>query len=169
MYEFDTPLGKMIMKFDGESALFKVYEVEKTEYMLRVASNVNGAYLLEFDYTNDKKIHELLCKLDVVENIERDNGSGENLEGIEYCNNNIIFNFSVEGEFFDPSRGNDWYKYDYNGYISSDSIIIDIDKETKSRTFKFGVAWVFAPFDKDEIGPWFASDPTIAKRGKQIY
>ena len=75
----ETNLGKIVITFDGNAAAFSVCPIENK----RLFPDVNGAFLLKYDYANDGKAHTLRCFLEGC-GVTGCPESGEDLEAISF-------------------------------------------------------------------------------------
>ena len=156
---FNTPLGEISICFDGELVDFKCVP------MPDAWPGVEHAYYLEYDYISDNAPHTLKCLLN-NDSTESGPGSGESFESIALYGDDVKMNIGINASFGDYHD----YGYDYDGcylfklmngvqYDPECGLEINILKETTSKTFIFGVAWIFNYTDENEYLPWYAAEP----------
>ena len=148
----NTPLGEVAIYFDDELVDFKCMAIQDAW------ENVEHTYYLEYDYIADNASHKLSIHLD-NDSIESGIESGEHFESIAFYGDTIKMNIGTKGDFGCPEEGN----WDYDGTYFNNKIEIQISKDTTSKTFIFGVAWIVNYTDKNEHLPWYAAEPTAPR------
>ena len=151
----ETNLGKIVITFDGNAAAFSVCPIENK----RLFPDVNGAFLLKYDYANDGKAHTLRCFLEGC-GVTGCPESGEDLEAISFYSQGAKLTIGCKGDFGWPE------KYDYSGAYLSNGLEIEIAPHTQSKTFLFAVAWLAHCTAETETQTWLAADPTASTPGE---
>lgn len=153
-----TPFGKINILLDGIPVLY----IENKAADDRHTSQVDGAYLLRYEYKADGMAHRLCCVLSG--DIESSSfEGGERLEMTSmYCGNGKL-SIGVEGDFCVPKT----FAYDYDGSNLHNGIELLLFAETRSQSVVFGVAWLNRVTKENDIETWFAADPTITKEAKE--
>ena len=148
MEKLITPFGTLLLFFDNEPILYKV---DKLGNDPQAFPNVYERYRICIDYNQDHLPHSISLIVDGDFNgVMTDVASGERLEAIEFCKNDVMMNIGVKGGEFDLNID---YGYDYaisylkNGQKYS-GLRFDILPETVSNTFAFGIAWIM---DKNNV------------------
>ena len=149
-----TPFGSINILLDGVSVPY----TESKAANDRQASQVDGAYLLRYEYKADGMAHRLCCVLSG--DIESSSfEGGERLEMTSmYCESGKL-SIGVEGDFCVPKT----FAYDYDGSNLPNGIELLLSADTTSQSFVFGVAWLNHVTEENDIETWFAADPTITK------
>ena len=147
----ETTLGKIVITFDGKAAAFSVCPIENK----RLFPDVDGAFLLKYDYANDSKAHTLRCFLDSW-GVTGCQESGEALEAISFYSQGAKLTIGCKGDF-------GWQeKYDYSGSYLGNGLEIEIAPHTQSKTFLFAVAWLAHCTAETETQTWLAAEPTLS-------
>ncbi len=147
----ETSFGKIVITFDGKTVPFSVCPIENK----RLFPDVDGAFLLKYDYTNDGNAHTLRCFLDGCA-VTGDSESGEDLEAISFYRQSAKLTIGCEGDF-------GWQeKYDYSGSYLDNGLQIQIFPHTKSKDFLFAVAWLDRCTDENGTQTWLAADPSLS-------
>jgi len=149
-----TPFGNIHILFDGASVPYTVSKAADDRH----TSQVDGAYLLRYEYKADGMAHSLCCVLSGEIKSSSFEG-GECLEMTSmYCKNGKL-SIGVEGDFCVPKT----FAYDYDGSNLPNGIELLLSADTTSQSFVFGVAWFNHVTEENDIETWFAADPTITK------
>ncbi|MBU5210261.1 hypothetical protein P9D39_23345 [Heyndrickxia oleronia] len=147
-----TPLGTIKLFVNNKEVEFTAIKLDNLELL---CPNVNGRYLIQFEYKKEFKIQEIKCcipSIDVKGEIE----SGERLEAISFYKNDIKLTIGVEGEF------TDYPKYiDFSGDYLSNGIQYEVFQTTASRKFNFGVCWMQPCTEENDNQTWFGADPNF--------
>ncbi|MFJ5770101.1 hypothetical protein [Psychrobacillus sp. NPDC093180] len=146
-----TPLGAIKLFVNDEEVGFTAIKIDLDLH----CRDVNGRYLIPYEYKNEMKSQEIKCcipSIDVKGEVE----SGERLEAISFYKNDIKLTIGVEGEF----TGNNRY-IDYGGDYLSNGIQYDTYHTTLDRTFIFGVCWIQPLTEENDVQTWFGADPTL--------
>ena len=151
----ETNLGKIVITFDGKTTAFSVCPIENK----RLFPDVNGAFLLKYDYANDGKAHTLRCFLEGC-GVTGCPESGEDLEAISFYSQGAKLTIGCKGDFGWPE------KYDYSGAYLSNGLEIEIAPHTQSKTFLFAAAWLAHCTAETETQTWLAADPTASTPGE---
>ena len=147
----ETNLGKIVITLDGNTVPFSVCPIENK----RLFPDVDGAFLLKYDYANDGKAHTLRCFLDTC-GVTGSPESGERLEAISFYHHGAKLTIGCEGDF-------GWQEeYDYSGSYLENGLQIQIFPHTKSKHFLFAVAWLDRCTDENDTQTWLAADPTLS-------
>ena len=147
-----TPFGKVKLLFDQKEVDYKLEPVSNS----KVFPDIDGAYILRFEYVPAGGEHTLQCLLDTTSCVG-DIESGERLEAISFYIDNGKITIGCEGSFGCPEE----YGYDYDGDYTSTGLEIFIRSHTKTHTFCFGVAWLAVCSSEKDIQTWFAADPAF--------
>ncbi|WP_277587139.1 hypothetical protein [Psychrobacillus antarcticus] len=145
-----TPLGAIKLFVNDEEVGFTAIKLENLELHCR---DVNGRYLIEYEYKSENQNQEIKCcipSIDVKKEIE----SGERLEAISFYKNDIKIIIAIEGEFTD-------YREDieYGGDYLSNGIQYETFQNTADKKFYFGVCWIQPYTEENDIQTWFGADP----------
>lgn len=147
----ETIFGKIVIAFDGKAVPFSVFPIENK----RLFPDVDGAFLLKYDYANDSKAHTLRCFLDSW-GVTGRRESGEALEAISFYSQGAKLTIGCQGDF-------GWQeKYDYSGSYLCNGLEIEIAPHTQSKAFLFAVAWLQHCTAENETQTWLAADPTLS-------
>ena len=151
----ETNLGNIVITFDGKAAAFSVCPIENKHLF----PDVDGAFLLKYDYANDGKAHTLCCFLEGWGMTSRQE-SGEDLEAISFYSQGAKLTIGCKGDF-------GWQeKYDYSGSYLGNGLEIEIAPHTQSKTFLFAVAWLQHCTAETETQTWLAADPAASAPGE---
>ena len=154
-----TPFGNIQITMDGKPVAYTFVPVPNAQSF----PDVDGVYLLKFDYLSDGSPHKLCCLLEDA-SVTGDIESGERFEAISfYCNAGKI-TIGCEGWFGCPEE----HGYDYDGSYLPDGLEISITAQTVSKPFLFGVAWLTHCTGENDVQTWFAADPSITKKQTDI-
>lgn len=152
-----SPFGAIRLFFDGSEVEYSYDKVTPENPY----TDVDGCFLINFDFVCDKKPHTIDCILD-NEKYVGDAESGERLECIAfYCDGGKI-SIGLEATFCIYMD----YGYDFDGNYKDNGISVDINENTQSRKFLFGVCWLEKCSAENEVQTWFGADPTITYRPK---
>lgn len=147
-----TPLGPIkIFINDNEIE----YTARKLETIDRRCPDVNGRYLIEYEYLKECGAQIIKCLIPSI-NIEGDIESGEGLEAIAFYKDNIKLTIGAEGEFHEYPQN-----IDYSGKYLDNGIQYETFQTTGDRIFKYGVSWIHPCSKENEIQAWFGADPTM--------
>ncbi|KAB2334308.1 hypothetical protein [Bacillus mesophilum] len=147
-----TPLGPIkIFINDNEIE----YTARSLNNMERHCPNVNGRYLIEYEYKREFKIQHIKCCIPSID-VKGDIESGERLESIAFYKDDIKLTIGAEGEFHEYPM-----YLDYSGDYLDNGIQYKTFQATAARTFKFGVSWIQPYTEENEVQTWFGADPTM--------
>lgn len=147
-----TPLGPIKIFVNDKEIEFTAIKLDTLEVH---CPDVNGRYLIEYEYKNQFENQEIKCCIPSL-NVKGEVESGENLEAISFYKNDIKLTIGLEGEF------TNYPKYlDYSGDYLSNGIQYVTFKTTVDRKLKFGVCWIQPCTEDNDIQTWFGADPTI--------
>lgn len=147
-----TPFGNIRITLDEVPVSYIAKPVENP----RLFPDVNGAFLLKYDFIRDSKSHQLCCFLDNPFAIGGSE-SGERLEAISIYMEEGKLTIGCEADFCDPPD----FHYDYTGTYLSSGIKLLIPPQMQSEPFLFGVSWLNHCTPEHDLQTWFAADPTI--------
>ena len=68
-----------------------------------------------------------------------------------------IQSIGTEADFCEPRT----FDYDYGGRNLPNGLEIEIDPQTKTQYFIFGIAWLKECSEEKDVQTWYAADPTI--------
>ena len=140
-----TPLGTIKLFVNNKEVEFTAIKLDNLELL---CPNVNGRYLIQFEYKKEFKIQEIKCCIPLID-VKGEIESGERLEAISFYKNDIKLTIGVEGEF------TDYPKYiDFSGDYLSNGIQYEVFQTTASRN----LILVF-------VGCNLVQEKTIIKRG----
>ena len=146
-----TPFGAIKVTLDDAPVVCNISTVAPSQQF----PNIDEAFLIDWTYDFDGMPHKLACYLDCPSldgNIE----SGERLEAISFYIGPGKLTIGCEGDDNHPED------YDYKIEYLSNGMAVCITPTTKSRLFRFGVAWLEECNDTTDIQTWFAADPTLS-------
>ncbi|WP_080844414.1 hypothetical protein [Cytobacillus gottheilii] len=147
-----TPLGP-IKIFINDIEI--EYTVIKLSTMERQWPDVNGRYLIQYEYQKEFKKQHIKCCIPTLD-IKGDIESGERLETIAFYKDDIKLSIRAEGEFHEYP-----VYLDYSGKYLDNGIQYETFEATEDRTFKFGVSWIQPCTEENEVQTWLAADPTV--------
>lgn len=165
MDKIKTPIGQISIMVDGT-------EIESESLLLsaddRLFPDILGRYKFVVNVIPDGEKHTISCVLLDMIQCQKSTESGERLECQSfYSKDRYKLSVGLECEavyFEDGTRASD--EYDYDAEYLENGMAYVIDRNTKTRTFVIGVAWIDnVGWDDDENGrdvqTWFAADPTL--------
>lgn len=145
-----TPFGTVRITLDGAEVPCAVRPVENA----RLFPDVNGAYLLQYDFEPDGAAHELCCFLDAPA-VKAESESGEDLEALSFRIGVGKLTLGCES-WTSPLK-----EADFSGAYLPNGFRLQLRARTKGRTFRFGVAWLSRCTAENDMQTWFAADLTI--------
>lgn len=151
-----TPFGSIRLLVDKVDVLFEVKPVEKND---KVYPDVDGAYLVRVKYKQDGNRHSLRCILDNTD-VAGWGESGERLEMTSIYQGTGKLSIGTEADFCEPKT----FDYDYGGRNLPNGLEIEINPQTKTQYFIFGIAWLNECSEEKDVQTWYAADPTITGR-----
>lgn len=146
-----TPLGAIKLFVNEEEMGFTAKKLN----LDRRCPDVNGRYLIQYDYKSEIKNQVIKCCIPSID-VKGDIESGEKLEAISFYQNDIKLTIGVEGEFTEFPRD-----IDYSGDYLSNGIQYETYYTTANRKFYFGVCWIHPLTEENDVQTWFGADPTL--------
>jgi len=152
-----TPFGGVTLWFDGEPVTSKVMHIDAdNDYAL--SHPVDGNVRVWFDFKADGNTHVLECKVRPLFPGEISPASGERLEGFEIHDEETILFIGVEYDS-ESEVGFDVGQYDYTAVVIDNGVKVEINPDTHSQLFVFGIAWVDYVDEKMMANTWLVGDP----------
>jgi len=150
-----TPFGNVKLRLDKKDIAYEVMDVKRDQTLY---PDVDGLFLVSFNFIPDGKTHELQC---VLENAQYSAypETGERLEAVAFYINKGKITIGCEGDFGELSE---FSTYDFDGILLKNGIQIDTDTSTKGQKFQFGVCWLLHCTDENDVQTWYGADPTIS-------
>ena len=149
----NTPLGDIEIYIDGKQI---DYSAKCLGAMDRLCPDITGRYRVEINLEPDGKEHTISCRIkDYTPSEEDDIETGENLELKSFYKDKTKLSIGMEGD------SGYYEKYDYDNDYLDDGVQYFIMKDTKTRIYKFGIAWIDNFTDENEAQTWFGADPAI--------
>ncbi|MDX8362975.1 hypothetical protein [Cytobacillus sp. IB215316] len=151
----ETPLGHIKLFVNENEVDFTPIKLEKMDLL---SPDVNGRYLIQYNYKTEYKNQTIKCCLPSL-NIKGDIQSGERLESIAYYKNDIKLSIGADGEFVDDPYHDPYF--DFTGEYLSNGIEYQTTKITKDKVFQFGICWIQPCTDENDDQTWCGADPNI--------
>ena len=161
-----TPFGEIKILIDGASV---PYQAEKGRDTKEFYSDLLGRYQITIQYVPDGTEHRIACVFDPTCPFENAPESGDRLECQGFYNEDrfkMSIGLECEIDLFDEEHPSG--DYDYGADYLDNGMEYIIRPDTKTETYKFGIAWIDDVGFKDPIDPekdrevqtWFGADPT---------
>lgn len=150
-----TPFGDIKLRLDEKDIAYEVRGVKRDD---RLYPDVDGLFLVAFDFIPDGNTHELQCILENAEYLAYPE-TGERLEAVAFYINKSKISIGCEGDFGGLLE---FCTYDFDGMLLENGIQIDIDTFTKGQKFQFGVCWLLYCTEENDVQTWYGADPTIS-------
>ncbi|MFC4408946.1 hypothetical protein ACFOZY_00710 [Chungangia koreensis] len=146
-----TPLGAIKLFVNDKEVDFTAIKLDNLAFQYR---DVNGRYLIQYEYKSEYKNQEIKCCIPVID-VKGHIESGERLEAIAFYKEDIKLTIGVEGEFHNPKYS------DYTGEYLSNGIQYKTNQTTVDRKLNFGVCWIQPVTEENDVQTWFGADPTL--------
>ena len=170
-----TPFGEIKILIDGVSI---PYHADKEEIIKEICPDLLGRYQITIKYVPDGKEHHIACIFDSTGSFKNSPESGENLECQAFYNENrfkMSIGIKCDISLFDGERSSGYYDYDVDYLYDYDADYLDNGMEyiivhnTKTETYKFGIAWIddvgfddpINPDNDREVQTWYGADPAL--------
>lgn len=165
-----TPLGEIDILIDGKKITYLAKEGRKTDKQF---PDLLARYQIEIEFIPDGNTHYLSCVINGLKEKNRDTENGELIECQNfYSKERIKLSIGVLGEQWGYINGKLSTHYnDYDIEYLENGMTYVIMEETKTSSYKFGIAWIdnvgwddtiTEEYQKREVQTWFGADPTIS-------
>lgn len=144
-----TPYGKIQLTMDGKPVSCTCTPIPPQDTF----PDVDGAYLLTYDFHSDGQPHALFCQLENA-SVAGDMESGQWQEALSFYVADGKLTMGCEGDFVLPLANG----YDFDGYYEPSGICLRLTEHTASRRFTFAVAWLTHCTPENEVQTWLATD-----------
>ena len=162
-----TPFGEIKILIDGVSVPYQADEGRTTK---EYCADLLGRYQITIQYVPDGKEHLIACVFEPTGPFEHSPESGERLECQGFYNEDrfkMSIGLECEIDLFDGEHPSG--DYDYGADYLDNGMEYIIRPDTKTETYKFGIAWIDDVGFKESIDPekdrevqtWFGADPTL--------
>ena len=143
-----TPFGNVVLTMDNKAVSYSCECIHSERYF----PDVDGAFMLRYEFVNDGKEHTLACQLERMPGkgaVE----SGQQQEAISFWIGQGKLTIACEGDFGLPNSG-----YDFDGNYTDAGICLHLSPRTASRVIWFGVAWLEKCTAENDVQTWLAAD-----------
>ena len=144
-----TPYGHVLLTMDGTPVPCTCAVIPPQSTF----PDVDGAYLLQYDFHSDGRPHTLCCQLEDAP-VSGDMESGQWQEAISFYAADGKLTIGCEGDFVLPLANG----YDFDGYYEPSGICLRLTEHTASHRFCFAVAWVTHCTPENDVQTWLATD-----------
>lgn len=144
-----TPYGTIQLILDGELVSYTCIPIQMQDNF----ADVDGAYLLQYDFCSDGQPHTLRCQLEDAP-VAGDMESGQWQEALSFYIGQGKLTMACEGDFVLPLANG----YDFDGYYEPSGICLRLSEHAGSHRFCFGVAWLTRCTPENDVQTWLATD-----------
>ena len=149
IFVLETPYGHVLLTVDGKPVPYTCAPTQRQSTF----SDVDGAYLLQYDFHCDGQPHTLCCQLEGAPVAgEMENGQWQ--EALSFYVDQGKLTMGCEGDFVLPLANG----YDFDGYYEPSGICLRLNEHTASRRFSFAVAWLTHCTPGNDVQTWLATD-----------
>lgn len=142
-----TPYGRIQLTMDSQPVpcICTVIQPQPT------FPDVDGAYLLQYDFHSDGQPHTLCCQLEGAP-VAGEMESGQWQEALSFYVDGGKLTMACEGDFI-LANG-----YDFDGYYEPFGICLRLTEHTASHRFCFAVAWLTHCTPENDVQTWLGTD-----------
>ncbi len=142
-----TPLGQLEVKID-DTVLDCTWSAVPTD---RACPDLDGRYAIVVPFSPDGKAHILSCRIREISGVEEAFPEpGEDLAMLSFYKGGVKLSIGMEEA-----------ENDYDTAYLTDGVQYCLLPTTKTTKFLFGIAWLNAVTEENDIQTWFGADPTL--------
>lgn len=144
-----TPYGNILLTMDGKPVPCTCTDIPRRSTF----QDVDGAFLLQYDFTCDGQPHTLFCQLEDAP-VTGEMESGQWQEALSFYVDQGKLTMACEGDFVLPLASG----YDFDGYYEPAGICLRLTEHTASRVVCFAIAWMEHCTAENQVQTWLATD-----------